>query len=94
MSRNKYLLEFDLGPPERIHSTDWVINRLGIEAKMRVWCQERISPDEKFPNWQFSTRTIFTPSLTDPRTDQIEIAEGIFILDEATRTAFKLTFEL
>jgi hypothetical protein len=93
MSRNKFLLDFDLGVPETIHSPYWVTWRLEIEKRMRDWCVERLG-EEGFPNWQFSTRYIHTDDLTSPRPVDIMMADGIFIFDEASRAAFKLTFEL
>lgn len=93
MSRNKFLLDFDLGLPGTIHTPLWVVERLEIEKIMEVWCIERIG-EPGFPNWQFSTRYIHTDDLTSPRAIDVMLADGIFIFDEVSRAAFKLTFEL
>lgn len=94
MIHNKFLLEFNLGGPEVIHSASWITERLELENQYRKWCKERISEDEGFPHWQFSTHYVYTSSLTSSGTDEVMIAEGIYIFDDEARAAFKLTFQL
>ena len=94
MSRNKFLLDFNLGPATDtdVYSNEWMIERRIVEKKMREWCEERLN-EQGFPRWQFSTRTVRTPGAsTIVYID--DLADGIFIFDEEARTAFKLTFEL
>jgi len=91
MSRNKFLLDFNLGPVRDVYSNEWMAERRKIEKKMRDWCEERLN-EQGFPRWQFSTRTVRTTGAST--IVGINLADGIFIFDEEARTAFKLTFEL
>lgn len=91
---NKFLLSFDLGGPDKVHGPEWIVHRLELQNIYRTWCIERISISEGFPNWQFSTRYVYTASMISSDTSEVLIADGIFIFDEESRAAFKLTFQL
>lgn len=101
MSKNKYLLEFsDMSTINKrnVFSANWYTpefleDRKAIEKRMADWCSERISVQQQFPHWQFSTKTIQIK--VTPYTGEFhEVAVGIFLLNETDRIAFKLAFQL